>query len=351
MPFSRPTLGALMRDTQAAIAAQLPGADATLRRSNLGVIARVLSGLVHQVYGFLDWMFRQLLPDTAQGEYLDRWGRIYNLARKGAVQAGGNVVLTGITGTVLEAGARLLRSDGASFLTIGTATLAGGTATVAATAEAGGVESNTDAGTVLSLETAVPGLDGSAAVASGGLSGGAALEDDEAFRTRLLLRIQQPPQGGARADYIGWALAQEGITRAWVYPLARGAGTVDLAFVMDDRTDIIPLSGDVAAVQAALDVLRPVTADLLVYSPTADALAVTITGLSNNTAAIRTAIAAELADQIRRDAAPGGTIYRSRLVEAVSRATGELHHTMTVPSGDVTHAAGHIAIPGTVTIS
>jgi uncharacterized phage protein gp47/JayE len=49
-----------------------------------------------------------------------------------------------------------------------------------------------------------------------------------------------PPQGGASADYLAWLLAQPGVTRAWVFSLNRGAGTVDDAFVMDGRANIIP---------------------------------------------------------------------------------------------------------------
>ena len=86
-------------------------------------------------------------------------------------------------------------------------------------------------------------------------------------------------------------------------------------------------------------------------APTAAPLAVTISGLSANTAEIRAAVTAELAAQIRRDAAPGGTTRRSRLIEAVSRATGEEYHAMTVPSGDVVASAGTIHVLGTVTFA
>jgi uncharacterized phage protein gp47/JayE len=245
----------------------------------------------------------------------------------------------------------MIRSDGVAYATDAAATIASGTASVAITAEVAGTAGNVDAGAQLALGTAIVGILGTATVAAGGLAGGAAAEADAELRTRLRARLSAPPQGGAAADYVAWALAVPGVTRAWVYPLNRGVGTVDLAFVMDGRPDIIPLSGDVAAVQAAIDLVRPVTADCVVFAPTSSALNVTITGLSPDTTPVRQAIAAELAAQIARDAEPGGTIRRSRLIEAASRAAGEAYHTMTVPAADVTHAAGVIAIPGTVTFA
>lgn len=331
MPFLRPTLGALIQQTQQAIAAQLPGADATLRRSNLGVIARVFAGLTHLVYGYLDWQARQLLPDTAEAEYLDRQARIWGLSRKAALHATGSVTLAGTDGISLEAGAVLTRADGVRFVTLVSATIAAGTASVPVQAEAGGVEANTPAGATLGLVVAVPGIAGSATVAAGGITGGAA------------------------SDYVQWALTVDGVTRAWVYPRNRGAGTVDVAFVMDGRAEgggsIIPGPADVAAVQAAIDLRRPVCDDCVVFAPTAVPLNVTIAGLADDTPEVRAAIEVELAAQIQRDAVPGGTIWRSRLIEAVSRATGEQHHSMVAPASDVTAGPGSISVLGTVSFA
>lgn len=351
MPFTRPTLGALTRETQLAIAAQLPGADAMLRRSNLGVLARVFAGLVHGIYGYLDWIARQVIPDTAEAEYLERWARLYAIERKAAQAAAGTVTLSGIDATVIASGTRLARADGALYETQAGVTIASGTASVAVRAVSGGAEGNADAGTALRFVVAIAGVNNAAAVAAGGLSGGEAVETDAGLRARLLARIQQPPQGGAAHDYVQWALAVPGVTRAWVYPSGRGPGTVDIAFVMDGRESIIPLSGDVADVQAYVEARRPVCDDVLVFAPTAAPLAVTISGLSADTPAIRAAVTAELAAQIRRDAAPGGTTRRSRLIEAVSRATGEEYHSMIVPSADVAASAGTIHVLGTVTFA
>lgn len=349
--FARPTLPALREQARQGIAARLPGTDPALRRSVLGVLADAFAGLVHHQYGFLDWQVRQLIPDTAEGAYLDRWCRIVGITRKAATRAAGTVTLLGTTGAVLPAGARLVRADGVAYVTGADATLASGTATVAVTAVDGGDAGNAGAGAQLALSIATPGILGTAAVTAGGLTGGGPAETDADLRERLRLRLATPPQGGAASDYVAWALAVPGVTRAWVYPQAGGPGTVHVAFVMDGRPNIIPLSADVSAVADHIAPRRPVTADVTVFAPTGQALNVTVTGLSPDTAAVRVAIAAEVRAQILRDAAPGGTIRRSRLVEAISRAAGENFHTLTAPSADVTHAAGTIATPGTVTFA
>lgn len=352
MPFTRPALDALRQQARAAFEARLPGADAGLRFSAINILADVVAASAHLQHGHLDWIARQVIPDTAEGEYLTRWATIFGLARKPAAQADGSVTLTGISGTTLPAGRALTRADGTAYVTLADATIGGGgSVAVAVRAVEGGAAGNAEAGARLTLTLAVVGIEGSATVAAGGLTGGAAEESDAELRARLLLRIRQPPQGGAERDYIAWALELPGVTRAWAAARRRGAGTVDVFFTFDGRTNIIPEVGDVADMQALLDLRRPVTADVLAIAPTPAPLAITITGLSPSTAEIRAAIQVELAEQIRRDAAPGGTIFRSRLIEAVSRAAGEVSHTMTLPSGNVTHASNAIATLGVVSFA
>lgn len=352
MPYARPTLSALREQARAAIESRLPGADAGLRFSALGVLADVIAAAQHLQHGHLDWIVRQCLPDSAEGEYLTRWATLYGIARKPATRAAGHLTLTGISGTVLPSGRELTRADGTRYVTTAAATIGGGgTATVPVEALAGGDAGNAPEATRLTLSLAVVGLEGSALVAAGGLTGGAGEEADADLRARLLQRLRQPPQGGAARDYIAWALELPSVTRAWVRPLWRGVGTLDVFFVCDRRDNIIPTLGDVAEMQDYLDARRPVTADVLALAPVAVPLDVTITALTPDTAAVRAAIVAELRAQISIDASPGGTIFRSRLSEAVSRASDEFSHFMSAPAGDVTHATNELAVLGTVTFS
>lgn len=351
MSFERPTLSALRVQSRADIAGRLVGIDPALRRALTRVLGDALANMVNGQYGYLDWIVGQVIPASSEGVYLDRWCRLVGITRKPATAAGGAAVVTGTNGTAIAAGATLTRSDGVVYVVTGAATITSGTAILSLLAQSPGDAGNLDGGAALTIVTAIPGVNGTATVDTDGLTGGGPAESDMALRDRLIARLSEPPAGGAAHDYVAWALEVTGVTRAWCLPLNRGAGTVDVVFVMDDRADIFPEAGDVSTVQAHIDALRPVTADCLIFAPTPAPIAVTITELDPDTAAVRAAVQAELAAQIARDASPGGTIRRSRLIEAISRAAGENWNTMTVPSADVTQSSGELATLGTVTFA
>ncbi len=59
----------------------LPGAAARAPESLLSTLASAEAGAVHEVYGFLQWVARQILPDTADEDVLARWGNLLNVTR------------------------------------------------------------------------------------------------------------------------------------------------------------------------------------------------------------------------------------------------------------------------------
>lgn len=348
--FTRPTLLELITVAEAEINASIPGADARLRRSVLGVLARVLAGQTHGLYEYIKWVSRQVIVDTASAESLQRHATIWGISRKAATAASGNVTFTGANGSVIPAGTEVRRADGAAYTTTAEATVAAGAATVGVTAAVAGVAGNAVPAIQVGLSSPVAGVNAAAVVAGAGLTGGTDEETDDALRERVLDRIQEPPHGGASFDYLKWARAFPGVTRAWVYPLELGVGTVTVRFMMDSTyADGIPQAADVAALQAAIDDDRPVTADVVVVAPVAVPLNFTISGIDPLTAAVKAAVEAELADLIRREAEPAGTILISHIREAISLASGETDHVLELPAANVTHGTGEIAIMGTVT--
>lgn len=348
MPFSRPTLQTLTDRVIADFESRLPGADARLRRSNLNVLSRVHASGVHSLYGYLDYIARQVFPDTAEAENLGRWSTIWGIQRRAAAFAVGQATLTGTNGTVIPAATRLKRADGVEYDTDAEVTVAGGTATVALTAIEAGQNGNASAATALTLVTPVAGLNAAATVSAGGVTSGADTETDASLRTRLLARIQQPPHGGANFDYVAWALEVPGVTRAWEYPGELGLGTVSVRFVRDDDASIIPDAAEVLAVQDYIDSVRPVTAVATVVAPVAVPLNFTI-ALTPNTQAVRDSVTAELSDLIRRESEPGATIFLSHIREAISIVAGETNHVLSVPAADVAQATGQMATMGVVT--
>ncbi|MEQ8318777.1 MAG: baseplate J/gp47 family protein [Rhodospirillales bacterium] len=348
MPYNRPTLPDLIDTAETDIEARLPDADARLRASNLNVLARVLAGGEDGLYNFIDWASKQILVDTAEAEMLDRHASVWGVARTPAAFAQGNVTITGTSGTVVPAGTRLRRSDNVTYATDAEATLASGTATVAVTAETAAAAGNASAAAAVSLVSPIAGITTQAAVASGGLTGGADTETDASLRLRVIDRIQQPPHGGAGFDYVKWALEFPGVTHAWVYSQELGIGTVTVRFMMvGTYDDGIPLEADVTALQSYLDALRPVTAALTVVAPVAVPLNITTLSITPSSSAVQAAIEAEVADLILREAEPGATILISHLREAISIAAGETDHVLSDPSADIEHDTGEIAVVGT----
>jgi len=347
MPFDRPSPFAIRDRLAAEVELALPGADARLRRSMEEVLVRVIAVGSHELHGHLDWISRQILPDTAEDAELARHAAIWGVARLAAAAATGDATFTGIAGTIIPAGTELRRSDDARFALVAAAEVGGGgSVTAAVVALVVGAAGNSAAGTSLTLLAPVAGVTPSAVVAAGGLAAGADAETDAALRARLLARIQNPPRGGSRTDYLAWALAVPGVERAWVFPLQLGAGTVGVTFVTTGGA--VPDAPLVAAVQAALDAERPVTAAVTVFAPATQAVAVTI-ALDPDTVAIRTAVLAELEDFFVREADPGGTLHVSRLSAAISAAAGEFSHILSAPAADVSLPGGTIAVLGAVT--
>jgi uncharacterized phage protein gp47/JayE len=347
--WSRPTLAELIKRAVNSLNSYLTGTDAALRRANTNALAKMHAGGVHGLHGHLAYIAQQVIYDTAEMEYLERWASIWGITRKAAEYASGPVDFTGITGSVIPAGTELQDGNQNAYTLDADVTLAAGVGTGNVTASVAGVDGNAVEDVILTLVSAIVGVDTAASVATGGITGGFDTESDDDLRGRFLARIRQAPHGGAEFDYETWALEVAGVTRAWCYPQQQGLGTVGVTFVCDDQVDsIIPSAATVAAVQAHIDLVRPVTADVLVYAPTPVALELTIS-LTPATVAVKAAVTAELEDLILREAIPGGTILVSHIREAISIAAGETDHALTSPTADVTHSAGEIAVLGTIT--
>lgn len=337
--FNRPTLRELISRTLADTLSRLT-ADEQLRRSDATVFARVLAGASHELHGYLDWISRQVIYDTAEAEFIERWAGMFGIERRPAEFASGTVTAAGagaiLTGTLYQ------RSDGTEYEVTADSVAPGA---VPVQALVPGAAGNMDNGT-LSLLTPIAGVVTAATVVA--IVNGSDIEDDESLRARFIDRLREPPNGGSAHDYVQWALEVPGVTRAWVYPQELGAGTVTVRFVRDDDVSIIPDAGEVTAVYDYIQERRPVTAQVHVFAPVAVPLNFTI-DLTPDTAAIRAAVTASLQDLLARESAPGATILLSHIREAISIAAGESDHVLSVPAANVTHTTGQMATMGVIT--
>lgn len=216
MPMTRPTLTAIRDQRHADVDANLPGADSRLRRSVLEILVRMFAWAEHALYGYIDFISRQLFPDLAERVYLERWASLWALSRTAATFATGAVTFAGTNGVVIPTGTLVRRSDGTEYETTASGTISGGSANVAVEAIEGGLDGNAATGVVLTLVSPIASVGNNPTVTAPGIAGGSDQEDDEALRARILSRMQTPPHGGSAADYVRWALEVPGVTRAWV---------------------------------------------------------------------------------------------------------------------------------------
>lgn len=351
MPFDRPDLDAIRLRIKQDIRNRLPGTDPLLRHNNLSIIGEVQAGAAHLLYGRLDWMFRQLFPDTAEGPFLERWAGIWGVPRREATRAGGTATWPANPNTAIATGGTALRGDGLRYEIVQGASVVRGFITVQVAAEDFGAAGNSIANVQLTLATTANGVAPLGRVDPPGIAGGANAETDELLLQRLLARVRLPPRGGAAHDYIRWAMEMPGVTRAWVYPLEQGPGTVVVRFMMDDvraSEQGIPTAADVALVQAHIDLVRPITAGAVVVAPIPAPLDLVIAQLEPDTPEVRANIDTELRYLLRRETAPGEELYQSQLFAAINAAPGVTRFRLVEPSSDVEASPGEIITLGQV---
>ena len=350
--FNRPSLADLVNRITNDVLQRLQ-TDNVLRRADAQVYARVLAGISHGLYGFIEWVSQQIIIDTAEAEFLERWASVWGVQRLAATSATGTVTFTITPGAAdIPAGTLVQTLDGTQFQTTHDVTVNGTQATSPVAAVSPSAAGNGYGGQSVSLVTLIAGVQSTAAL--GSLSGGADLETDDSLRARLLNRIQQPPQGGDANDYVQWTLQAPGggATRAWCTPLQFGPGTVGVPFVCDGNGSgaaILPTAEQIKAVQDYIDSVRPVTAAVTVYAPDSLPIDFTIQGLLPDTLAVQQAVEAELADLIAREGQPGGILLLSHMRSAISAAADESDYVLQLPSENVVLATGQIPIMGAVT--
>jgi uncharacterized phage protein gp47/JayE len=375
--YQIPSLSDLVTRARQAFRAYLPGSDAWVWPNNIGPTAKVIGGAVFEVFGFADYIARQKFAGTADSENLDLHGQEYGLARKPAYAAFGPVVVTALDAIAVAVFRRL---DGVEFVANSAGSTTGaGTVTVSVVAAIDGVTTNSEAGTPFEIVSGVTDVNGdaaaTAAAGTGGIVGGYDVEADgddwttdlSTFRGRILFRKRNPLQGGAPSDYVQWAGEVSGVTRVFVERRWAGVGTVRVFPLMDDiYADGIASSGDIARVADYIDTKAPAGALVTVAAPTALPINITITGLTPNTAVTQEAVLAELRAAFRRlsrvagaDTPNGAMPYlatpysfpRGWIWQAVGNAGGVISDAVTVPSADVTLAAGQFPTLGDVTFA
>lgn len=319
-----------------------------LRRDNDRFQAFAISAAIYGLYQYArDFLAKQANPLTATGSYLTLWARVYDVPQKRAVPAAGFIRAVGLPGTALSSGLEFRRGDIRYRLEASGVVEASGSVLLAASAVAVGASGNAEHGELLAQVTPVAGI---AAVEIDEMSGGADDEEEEDWRARIIKRIQNPPHGGAPADYELWALEVPGVAQAWCTRTPQGAGTVGLSFMLDTG---FPVLADANRVRAHIEdrTRGPAADDLIIDLLTARTVNVTLTDVLPATPDVYDAIKLSLQELFHRVRKPGAAFPLSHLREAISIAAGEHDHVLTAPTSIPTPDADEILTLGTVTIN
>lgn len=379
MPFARPTLSELRAQTASDIQSALPGSDPLLRFSNLGIISAVQAGAAHAGYGYLDWIAKMAVPFTATSEFLEAWAALKDVTRAPAAAASGQITFTGNPGTVIPSGTQVARGDGYLYATTALATVAGGgtiaaagSAVLASDGSVSGAAGDCDVGTLVTLVSAIAGVQSGATVTTAFI-GGTDPETDDSLRNRMLQVFQDPPQGGAEGDYKKWAREVAGVTRAWVLRNHMGTGTV-VVFTMFDQAEVAhggfpqgangvataearsatKATGDQLAVAEYIWSRQPVTALVYSVAPAANSVNFTITGLSAASSDTKDAVKAAIDEVFFREGSVSATTSTVNLQDveaAITSVPATSGFVITVPGANIVSGAGQLPVRGTVTFA
>ena len=353
MPWSTPTLKKVREMVRDDITASLYGA-AFIGNNVLRVMADAMAGLAHHVLRYIDWLALQLLPDTAETEWLDRHGDIWlvnsdsTVGRKMATYALGTVTFSSdLSGVLIPIATRLEGNNLAEYETTEAAvTQAGVEVPVPVRALDPGTLGNAEADGTLRVAPSISGVDETAVVVS--LGGGTNIENDDDLRMRVLQRIRQPPQGGAAHDYVRWALAVPGVTRAWCAPNEMGIGTVTIRVLFDELRaddDGWPTATDLATVYNYVDTVRPVAVkDFWVLAPIKQFVDVHIANLMPDNSETRAAVEASLEEMFLNFAGPGVTIFAAWKAQAIMNTPGITSVDLLDWDDDVMPTQGHMGV-------
>lgn len=327
MSLETPTTRQLSDQIVGQLAASLAQTIPLLPKSFARVLAWVLAGVFVLLYKYAGFIFLQLFvahasdqETTVNGKKLVpliEWGVLLGVGRPLAgvrAQHMVSIAVTNQTGSI-PAGSTLLRSE-TRVLYQTVAAVALDAPTVQLQIKAIGDESGGDGsgalgnltnGDELTFANQPPNVGRIATVVSQ-VTTGADAETTDAYRGRIVRRVQRRPQGGAYADYQTWGEEVEGIVA--IYPYAGDPGEVDIYVEASEASsgsaDGFPTAPQLAAVlesielnEAGLATRRPVNAAPNVLSITRVPFAFQVSGLSPDTQETRDAIEAGLDEYLR----------------------------------------------------
>ena len=222
-----------------------------------------------------------------------------------------------------------------------------------------GVDYDQDGDTPMTIQTPIQFIATEQRVGVAGIGGGADQELAPALRGRGLDRVQNPIAHFSATEITALAKGVAGVTRVWVEEVTPAVGQVTIYFMRDLDAVAIPSETERQDVEDVIQAVRPantIEADVIVSIPTPDPIAFTFTALSPETAGMKTAVEASLAEFFseRTNVSENVTedAFRSAIYNTVDPVTGDVLVSFTItvpPAADWVIASGKIGTLGAIT--
>lgn len=447
MPLSYPTLESLIETARAEFRRQLPNVDPTVFGSwargfidGCGAMAHALGFLVRDLE-------QELFPQTATGEFLDRWGAYEDLPRNPATGASGFISLNGTVAAVINAGEQFTGSNNVVYSVLSPAavetvtllltslTRSGATATAVTptphrlatgmsmtvsgaveteyngtfpvtvtgpnsyTYQVTGTPTTPATGTITetsnfaslniqavttgpgtnmlagaTLNVSLPDLDSLAYVQFSGVGGGADLEQDDAYRDRIIesrsnisgvftedqIKIAARTVPGNTRVFVKRPVTALGSGTQGLPSYSPAAGQVVVIIVRDNDANIIPTQAVLDQTKAVIIADGKLPAhtradDVFVLAPVAQVVDFVFSAILPNTETMKTAIRNQLIaffqDSVTFEEDIPAPSYQGAIQNTRDTVTGERLQSFTLssPTAAIVVADGNIPILGTVT--
>ena len=282
-------------------------------------------------YAHQAWILKQFFPDTADTDFLERHCNLRGIRRKNATSASGTVIAHGIPLSSIDADLQIKCGERLYTVLQKAYIKEDGTVVLSIRSLEPGAISNQHNKTAQFMAAPV-GV--SSDLVNLDVTGGTDVESDNSLLNRLLDLLRRPPAGGNQYDYKAWALSVDGVTSAYVYPLRRGLGTVDVVITSGDN---VPSDDIVSKVQNYIDSVRPVTAkNSMVIKPDVTKVDIEVkVSLSGGTFDKAANDIKQALQEHFSALKPGDSVIASQLEAVISDVASVTDRKMTLPKGNL----------------
>lgn len=332
-----PTLAEIRDRMNADTAYYLPGSASRPHKSLLSVLNTVFSGAIWSVYGFANWMLRQVDPLTADEAWLKIWGDKLGTPRKSAVSASGYGTFYGDETIKIPAKTLVQSIDQRRFYT---AIDCYPGELVQIIAESAGYAHNLPVSIQsLTLVNPITGVQLSLMV--GEITGGADQESLSDWAQRINEKLDQMQQIGDADDYVRLAKsAHTAIEDAWAYGNTPRLGDITIYCLLNRDADV---KSTLSAATSVLGLTKNVGANIFLAVPISLPVDIRIAydGFGNIPAAVQTLINTDIDALFLRKRQKNAYLYPEE-IDRVIKAHFSENYTLLSPTAKVIPEADEI---------